>query len=653
MVGISDAQTLDRGPAAPFPGVDGAPARGAAVAALPVLVAAALLLVASWADGAFPLRSWGPLAVFALVALAVARGSHARGGALWMAGCAWAFAAWSTLSALWADMPGAALEGGARNLLYAGLISLPLMTLPTRTWAVRGAQALTAGVGGLVLLTLGACIVDGPAQFLAGRLDAPVGYRNGTAALFALAFWPLVCVAARRRTRSLVRAGSFALAVAALALAYLTQSRGVLIGFSTGAIVAFALGPDRLRRAWLTILALVGVALSSSDLLAPYDAFVRTSTTVPPAVTHATSTLAALTVAGFAAALVLALFDGGLRLSPAAKRRLRSLAAGLLAVLALATLVGVIARVGDPIRFAGDKVGEFKQLEVAAPGESRLGSTSGQRYDLWRIAWAEFASTPLTGVGESSYAPGYYERRATDRNLSTPHSLPASTLAETGLIGALLLAGVVVAAGVALARGWGAATLDERRWASACVAAGAVLLGQSLVDWLWNIPGLTGLGLMCLAVGVATVSVRRGEVLPRRRTASAMRVAPVLAAGLVALLVLSDLYVRTARAETSAAPAHRLELADAAARLNPLALPPRYIRASALEEQGRRDAARRELLAALEREPRSFVTMALLGDLERRAGNRPAARSWYRRALAANPLDTGLQQLAGVATPSS
>jgi hypothetical protein len=40
------------------------------------------------------------------------------------------------------------------------------------------------------------------------------------------------------------------------------------------------------------------------------------------------------------------------------------------------------------------------------------------------------------------------------------------------------------------------------------------------------------------------------------------------------------------------------------------------------------------------------VTLGLLGDLETRAGRRAAARSYYRRALALNPRDAGLQQLA-------
>jgi tetratricopeptide (TPR) repeat protein len=122
---------------------------------------------------------------------------------------------------------------------------------------------------------------------------------------------------------------------------------------------------------------------------------------------------------------------------------------------------------------------------------------------------------------------------------------------------------------------------------------------------------------------------------------------PVLGAVLVVLLFLSDVYVRVARAERAGPPAERLEDARRAERLNPLALAPRYLQAGALEALGRRDDARRELLAALDREPRSFVTLGLLGDLELRAGRREAAREWYRRALALNPMDTGLRELAG------
>jgi O-antigen ligase len=617
---------------------------GRALAALPTLVAAALLLIAVWYDGAFAVRSWAPLAVFALVALAATRVTALRGPALAMVAAVWLFAVWSVVSVAWGDSPARAIEGGARNLLYAALVSLPLLTLPTRAAAVRVAQFLTAGLGALVLATLAAALADGAGLFLAGRLDAPVGYRNGSAALFALAFWPLACVAARRRAHALLRAACFAAALVALGLAFMTQSRGVLIGFGAGAVVALALGPDRVRRAWLAILAAGAIAVLSGDLLRPWDAFAATSTTSVPAIEDAVSSLAGLAAIGFGAALLLALFDGGLRLSERHLRRLRTVAAAALAVLALAAAGAALVVVGNPVAFAGDKAREFTALEAAAPGETRLGSTGGQRYDLWRIALDQFQSAPVGGVGEGGYAAGYYARRGTDRNLSTPHSLPLGILAENGLVGALLFAGFLVAAAVALMRGWSEATAEERRWASALAAAAAVLLGQAAVDWLWVVPGLAGLGLVCLAVAVAIVALPREPRAAGGPAWRASRALPAAAAVVAALLFLSDFHLRSARAAATAS--ERLSQASTAARMNPFSPAPLHLKAGALEQLGRRDEARAALREALAREPRSFVTVALLGDLELRAGNARAARGWYRRALALNPRDVGLRELA-------
>ena len=57
------------------------------------------------------------------------------------------------------------------------------------------------------MLTFVNALRDGAGQFLAGRLNDPVGYRNATAALMAMAFWPLVCLAAQRAPNPLLRAG--------------------------------------------------------------------------------------------------------------------------------------------------------------------------------------------------------------------------------------------------------------------------------------------------------------------------------------------------------------------------------------------------------------------------------------------------------------
>ncbi len=629
-------------------------AASGALAAAPFGVALALLLIALWSDGAFALRHWGPLAVFIFAALIFA-GTSALGSraAAVLVVAIWAFAGWSVLSALWADSPGRALEGGATNLFYAGLVSLPLLTLPDRVWAIRGARAVGVGLALLVGATTLVCLFGGDEQFLAGRLNDPVEYRNATAALFALAFWPLVCVAAQRGAHPLLRSGAFSGAVMALGLAYLTQSRGVVVGFACGAIVALAFGPDRLRRAWLTLFAAGLLAVASGNLLEPYDVFVETRTTDPAAIDGAMSTLVTLSIAGFFAALLLALFDGGLRISARSERTMRGVAGGALALLSVAALAGGLIAVGNPATFVSDKVDEFKNLDVAAPGETRLGSTGGQRYDLWRIALNDLREHPVTGVGEGSYPTNYYAERRTDRNLSTPHSVAFAALAELGVVGLLLLLAVPLAAFAALAAGWRSASLSERRWGSAMVAGGTVLLGQATVDWLWQIPGLMGLGLLCIAVGVACVSLPAagGAVVRQRRPwRIAAMVVPLLATVFVSAIYLSDVYTRSARAQRDVSPSEQRADARNAQRLNPYAMAPHYLEAGALEGAGKRSAARAELLDALELEPKNFVTMALIGDLETRAGHRAAARAWYRRALARNPADVGLQQLAGRGT---
>ena len=214
-------------------------------------------------------------------------------------------------------------------------------------------------------------------------------------------------------------------------------------------------------------------------------------------------------------------------------------------------------------------------------------------------------------------------------------------LAETGLVGLLLLLAMPIAAAWAVARGWRALPPPARRPASALLATAAVMLGQSTVDWLWQIPAMAGLGLdlpRARRRDRDRARDRAGAGAARLPCADRSRVAvPALAALLVAAIYLSDLNVRLARDDRTSSPQEQLDTARTAERLNPLALPPRYLQAGALETLGRRAAARRELLAALDREPKNFVTMALLGDLEVRAGRPGRARAWYRRALEAQP----------------
>ena len=158
---------------------------------------------------------------------------------------------------------------------------------------------------------------------------------------------------------------------------------------------------------------------------------------------------------------------------------MRGVAAGGLVLLTAAALAGGLIAVGNPATFVSDKVEEFKDLDVAAPGETRFGSTGGQRYDLWRIALNDFRDHPVAGVGEGSYPTNYYAERRTDRNLSTPHSLAFATLAELGIVGLLLLLVVPAPRSPRWLRAGAPPVSASGAGVSAMVAGGTVLLGQS------------------------------------------------------------------------------------------------------------------------------------------------------------------------------
>jgi len=490
---------------------------GALPTLVPVLVAVLSLFVALSVNGAFAIRHWAPIALFILVVLASAARRRLSGPPLAAVAAIWLLAAWSLASALWGASPESALEQGGRTLLYAGLFALPLVTLRDR----RSVQAVAAAaLAGLALITLGTFVhvlVDGESTFLAGRLDDPIGYRNGTAALFVLAFWPLLCVAATRRVSTLLRAPAFAIALLALGMALLTQSRGALIGFVAGGAVAVLVGPDRLRRAWLSIVAVGAIAIASGTLLEPYRAFSDGRPVAASLISGAAAVLALVALAGLLAVVVLSVYDNGLRAEGSTWQGLRRLTAGGLAVFVLVAGVGMLVAVGNPVTFVQDKYDEFSQLDTAAPADTRLGSTGGQRYDIWRIAVHEFEDRPINGVGAGSYRFGYYRERSTDRNLSTPHSLPMALIAETGAVGTLLFVVFLGAIGATFVLRWRATPPASRRWACAAAAAGAVLIGQCFVDWLWEIPGLAGLGVLALGLAVAWLDLPELAPQPRVR----------------------------------------------------------------------------------------------------------------------------------------
>jgi O-Antigen ligase len=655
----------------------------------PTVLVLALLVLATAYAGAFKVGQWAPPALFILLVLLTLL---LRGGALALpdrslrvalAG-AWGLAGWAALSALWAASPGAALEGAGRLAFYAAILTLPLLAVGDLRALRVAAHGVVGGIVLIALYALATMLVDGPSIYLAGRLNGPVEYRNATALLFCLAYWPLIVLAATRARGRALRAIAFGCAELMLGLAFLTQSRGVILGLGCGAIVVLALGPDQVRRAWLALLSAVLLFAASPWLLRPYHAFAGGAGLVHASdITVAARALVVLVVLAIALSFLLAVFDAGLRVHSPAMARVRLGARLALGAAVLVGLVGgVVAVHGDPLHELQVKWREFKSLQTTSTEATRYTSAGGQRYDLWRVSLNELQAHPLGGVGESGYQFAYYRQRRSNRNLDDPHGLLFQIAAELGGVGLLLFFMIPLGLFGSLRRWWRLAPLGARRTCCGLCAAGATFLGQSLVDWMWRIPGLTGLGLLCLAVaaallarsaqaasGVDSASARAGGTAearpfastaerfaaPRRGLPLARRLplGRLLAAGallaavvLTLSLYLSDFYIRRARDEIGRSPSAQLADARTAASLDPWSTDPHYLEASAFESMGDRGAARKQLLRARHMEPSSQVPLGLLGDFEARGGRYLIARFYYRKALTLDPLDAGLRQLA-------
>ena len=610
--------------------------------------------VSAIADGFYDLTVWGPLTVGMLAlatAASIATAARPRLLPLLAVGGLAGLWAWSWLSSTWAESADQALISTGRWALYAAML-LSLLLLMRLEWE-RWLPLTLASVG--VLLVAGYVVVrmlqgDVDALFFGGRLRDPLGYVNGQAGYFLLAFWP--CIAGAEQTRSKVLAGVGAAGAVTLGgLLVLSQTRGVIPAAVVSGLVVLALVPGRPRRIWALAAVGLGLAAVSQPLLEVYREVPRGAAADPDLARAAARSL--LLAAG-AVGVVWALLQAGLdRLQGSGSPRGRwfrsaegALAAGVVVVAALA----VVAAVGNPIDKVQEQYDDFVNLRVETTGDTRFLSGGGYRYDYWRVAWLEFKDAPLRGQGAGNYDDVYFVERRTSEDIRQPHSLPLQVLAELGLVGGALL---MLFLGAVLAGLWRQSrrALEHPGRGTVAVAAGgafAAWIVHTSVDWLHNIPGVTGVAL-CAAAALLAPWARR-----RSRSTSSVRiivtvliaVAAVAAADSVGTLAAAERDRLEARDQLNADPIDALRLANRSLALNDRSVPTLYIESAAYARLRRYREARASLLEAARVEPRDHLTWALLGDITARRGDFDAARRYYTRALELNPRSALIRQLA-------
>lgn len=593
------------------------------------------------AAGFYDFSLWSWLALAALVAVMIATLAAASGTPRPVLALPVGLATLSLVqfaSQMWAESADQVLTEAHRTMLYAAVAAVLAILLrdPRARVALLGAFAggalLVAGVE--VVRLLGSPV---PGDFVGGRLQDPVGYANGQAAALTMAVWPLLGLSEGRRAFEAVAVAG---ATVLVGLAVLTQSRAGLAAFALASLLVVALVPGRLRRGGLLAVIGVAVAVVSGSLLDVYDDGSSRAALPSEDVVHGAvrSLLLAAVAAGMAwAGLALAL--GRLAWSPGRVGR-----GTLVAVASAVALTTVVAAGPGAIDRLDRQWTDFRELRGVKPGGSRLTSGGGNRYDYWRVAVAQFAEHPLAGIGAGNFDRTYFLERRTTEDVRQPHSLPLQTLAETGLLGGLPLAGVVLTLLVACARTIRRAGLVPRLRGPAAAAIGglAVWTIQAAVDWVHLLPSLTFGALGCAAALTWSGRAQANTAEPRRAFRPLIFAAAVLATASVGARIAADRSREEARAKLEQDPAGAIEAARHSLRLDDTALRSYFVLSAAHARLGRYAEARQVLERAAALEPHDFLPPALLGDLATRRGLHDQALRDYGRAQALNPRDPGL-----------
>jgi len=451
-------------------------------AALTAVQAGLLLLpvVLAFFSGAFfegarliaAICAWALLALAALAVpgLPLPGAKHARAALVALAG----LAAWTWIAASWSSSP-----AGADQELELALLYLPALAAGAIAWSDRRAArmvepALAAGALIVIGYGLSGRLLPGVVHLHAtaragGRLEQPMTYWNATGALAAIGL--VLCARlAGDVTRPRVLRIAAAAAAAPLGMgAYLSFSRGAIACLLAGlaALVAF----DRSRAQLRAALIALGAGALAGAAAAPFGA-VRA---LHPG--HATAeglaVLALLAVIAAGAALLQA--RAGERRSP-----LRLRAAPVVAVVVALALLPyaavILAERGGPSRDA-----------AFGATNARLSDVGTHRLSYWRVAVDVAADHPIAGAGPGAFAVEWLRRRTIDERVRNAHSLELQTLADLGLVGLALLAGVLAATALAARRVLGA----DRALAAGPAAAALTWALHAGLDWDWEMPAVT------------------------------------------------------------------------------------------------------------------------------------------------------------------
>ncbi len=661
-------------PAGARRGLLGAPLRilSGDPSAVPALGALALLIAWATNQAGFPQTHWAPGGLILLALLAIAIGatglrvaSIPRPVQIAIAALA-AYTAFSFLSILWAGVPGDAWEGADRTLVYLIVFALFASFRRTAGSAAMLLGLWTLAMAGLAVFTV--LHVDAAAGSAAaiqalmpgGRLTFPSGYTNANAAMWMMAFFPAWLLSSSRGVPAVLR-GLFAGGAVALAAAALySQSRGSVYSIPIVLALMFVLLPGRVRSFASLVPIAIGVGVCTPAVL-HLDKRVESGASAAAAA-H-TVTLAVLLAAAVVGVVVTALAVLEAR-GPAAGRARRPLRhgialAGVLAALAVA--IGGPIAAGKPIgrvEHAWNTFTSLKGYEANSTQESRLvGGFGSNRFDFYRVAWHELLAHPLLGIGADNFAEQYLRLGRSPETPHYPHSVELRTLAQTGILGTLVVIAGLAASFVAVRRALRRGGPLARAVTVGAVGGFGYWAIHGSFDWFFEYAGLGAAAFMllgiCCSLAPAAGSSGAARESPAGPTAGLVRAARgrrarvALGAAALALIVpavlslaapwLSRMEVESAAKAWRTAPAAAYKRLSEAAQVNPLSAEPDLVAGTIALRLQELPRARTQFELALERVPGNAYATLELGAIASSNGEATQALRLLRRAAYLNP----------------
>jgi O-antigen ligase len=642
-----------------------------------LLIAGVFALLAN-SDGGVREVDWYPAAVFVILLLTVVVAGSGRALALLPRSARiaialfGAFVLWSFASIGWADDRGVAWDAADMTLLYFATFTLFAVWpwSPRAAMIVLGAFGVALAAIGWIELSHAAGAFDPTAYLIKQRFSEPVGYPNGNAALFLGAAFPIVLLAARRETPWAARGLLLGSAGVLVDVALLSQSRGSLLAGSILLAVCVAVAPGRVRV--LIALATLGAVtlLSVPELLHVYDvasAGGDLGQALGAAGDAATLSFVALFGLGASAGLV----ERYAELPERIVQRAGQVVAALAIAAALAGVVVVIAKIGNPVSYAQGRWDAFKDskpLTDRTPGTRLTASLDGRsRDEFWSVALREFERRPVGGMGAGNFAVAYSRHRKGFEEPVDPHSLPVRIISQTGIVGAALFLGFLAAAMAALWRVRRHPDVLRRAVAAAAFVGFTYWFVHSAADWLFAIPAVAGPAFAWLGMAVALGAAPHpgtkvalaaeawapGDAAAAARARASRRVGRLpprvmiglLCAGTIAMLAaivppwLAASAIDEAAATWRTDPPAAFDLLSRAHGLNPLGDNADLLAGVIASRLGQRARARRAFARAVQRSPSNWYGRQQLGIEEALAGNHREALAQLERAVALDPLE--------------